>query len=69
LPEAFHCEIKLSSKISVLAKFDPASMKVGRLPVVNPLSRCIVVVGGSEYSSKSIECVGSLELSSAGRLS
>ena len=27
-------------------------MKVGRLPVVRPFSRCIVVVGGSARNSK-----------------
>lgn len=39
--------IKLSSSISVEAKFDFTSTNVGKLPVVSPTILCIVVVGGS----------------------
>lgn len=37
----------LSSLISGVAKFEPISIKVGKLPVVRPFNRCNVVVGGS----------------------
>ena len=39
--------MKLSSVISALSKFELTSTNVGKLPVVKPLSLCIVVVGGS----------------------
>lgn len=37
----------LSSLISAVAKFEPTSMNVGKLPVVMPFNRCRVVVGAS----------------------
>lgn len=33
--------------MAVPAKFEPASINVGSVPVVNPFNRCNVVVGGS----------------------
>lgn len=49
------------------AKFEPISMNVGNDPVVIPLMRCIVEVGGSEKELKMRECSGRLCVSSAGK--
>lgn len=50
----------LSSVISELAKFEPASIKVGKLPVVKAFIRCIVVVGGSAMNLYSLDEAGNL---------
>ena len=51
----------LSSSIAVPAKFEPASMNVGNVPVVNPFNLCKVVVGGSAMNGKRMALSGCLE--------
>ncbi len=50
-------------------KLFPMSTKVGSEPVVRPLMRCSVVVGGSAYALKRNERVGCFSVSCLGRLS
>lgn len=48
-------------------KLEPMSMNVGRDPVVKPLIRCRVVVGGSANESNRNECDGRRAVNSCGR--
>ena len=57
-----------SSTIDDPPKLLPISTKVGKDPVVIPLIRCNVVVGGSAYELKMQECLGLFFVSSWGRV-
>lgn len=56
LPAATACAMTLSSWIAAPSKFDPMSMKVGSDPVVRPLSRWEVTVGGSPRNPNNALC-------------
>lgn len=57
-----------SSATDEPAKLLPISMKVGKLPVVNPLILCNVVVGGSAWALNIKERSGNFAVSSCGKV-
>lgn len=66
LPARSICVIMESSTTDEPAKLLPISINVGKLPVVKPLMRCSVVVGGSACALKMKDLSGYLALSSLG---